>query len=401
MIKQFVFYKLKPKLAKLVELMLLVIFSSTAKFRRCKSKSDSILISRTDGFGDFILWLNAAKKIKERYKDKKIVLMLDATKPTAAIAKKLPYFDEVIEIDIHKYPRFLAIFKLAHMQFDMVIQPVYSRLAFTDIYNFAVRANTRITIDSNGEWLAPFEWKVSNYGYDVIVPADKNVRHELIRVAELMRGIGFNDFVAQIPQIDILESATDFNFDYFVCFPVSSSKSKCWEAEKFAETISYIIKRTGLTCLICGSKADKAMCDEVSNLTKKLTSSHELIQNIAGKYNICKTTEIIRNAKMALGNDTGCMHTATVCGIFSVVIVGEFEIGRFFPYEIERQGEQKHNLVVVEGNLPCKGCYLQGGHNPSCKITQNYDEPLPCIKNISAQQVIEVINQHDFINNMS
>ncbi|RHO87809.1 hypothetical protein [Clostridium sp. AF37-7] len=100
--------KFKPVLAHQLEMILLWYYSKTAKYRRPSKTTGKILLARTDGLGDFIIWLSCAKAFRQLYPEKKIVLMLDSIKPTKHFAESMPqYFDEVFNIDIHNYTRFL------------------------------------------------------------------------------------------------------------------------------------------------------------------------------------------------------------------------------------------------------------------------------------------------------
>ena len=68
--------KFKPVLAHQLEMILLWYYSKTAKYRRPSKTTGKILLARTDGLGDFIIWLSCAKAFRQLYPEKKIVLML-------------------------------------------------------------------------------------------------------------------------------------------------------------------------------------------------------------------------------------------------------------------------------------------------------------------------------------
>ena len=79
--------KFKPVLAHQLEMILLWYYSKTAKYRRPSKTTGKILLARTDGLGDFIIWLSCAKAFRQLYPEKKIVLMLDSIKPTKHFAE--------------------------------------------------------------------------------------------------------------------------------------------------------------------------------------------------------------------------------------------------------------------------------------------------------------------------
>ena len=95
--------------------------------------TSGVLVVRLDNIGDFILWLRSAVALRAQYPGQRIVLA--ANRSWAALARQLPYWDEVIAIDVarlkgnpvHRLRTFVAIRRLG---FSVAVQPNYSRLFF-------------------------------------------------------------------------------------------------------------------------------------------------------------------------------------------------------------------------------------------------------------------------------
>ena len=79
--------KIKTRLSLFLEHSFLMLFSATAKKRRPKTKTGKILIARTDGVGDYILWLSVEKQIKSLYPGARIEMLFDERKPTPELAQ--------------------------------------------------------------------------------------------------------------------------------------------------------------------------------------------------------------------------------------------------------------------------------------------------------------------------
>lgn len=375
--------RLKPLVAHQLEMFLLWYYSATAKQRRPKHETGRILLARTDGLGDFIIWLSCAQKFRELYPDKKIVVMLDSIKPTLELVQEMPqWFDEVFNIDIHNYTRFFEFRKMQKMEFDLLIQPAYSRVAFTDILVFACKAGKRITLDTNAKFLSRTQLKWTNRGYDQIIPASSGIKHELIRCGELIRGLGDESFQVGFP--DLREDNSNKGH-YFVGFPAASGPTKIWEPEKYARVLDAIIEKSGWDCILSGGQADSVLIEEVISNMKHA----ETVKNYAGCCSLAQTIHLLNGSRMAIGNDTGAMHMSVACRLPSVVLMGDNELGRFFPYTCEK--DEKLPLWVVDANLECKGCNAM--KDVPCKYPFGERGTYYCIASITVEKCMEAVNQ--------
>ena len=373
--------KFKPVLAHQLEMILLWYYSKTAKYRRPSKTTGKILLARTDGLGDFIIWLSCAKAFRQLYPEKKIVLMLDSIKPTKHFAESMPqYFDEVFNIDIHNYTRFFEFKRMMKLEFDEVIQPAYSRVAFTDILLFACKAGKRITLDTNAKFLSARQLTWTNRGYDQIIPTSGGIKHELIRCGELIRGLGWIDFKVGYPDMRQLYENKE---NYFVCFPAASGPTKIWEAEKYAYVLDKIIRKTGWSCKLCGGKED---FEQLSDVMEQMELKGQA-ENLAGRKTLPDTITLLNKGQMAIGNDTGAMYMAAACHIPSIVLMGDNELGRFFPYKAEK-GESLP-LWVVDAGMSCQGCNAM--KDVPCRYPFGTKGVYRCIELISKEHCMDVV----------
>ena len=57
-----------------------------------------IVLIRLDAIGDFIIWLDSAKEFRVIYPSERIVLIANSS--WASLAKTMPYWDEVLPLDL-------------------------------------------------------------------------------------------------------------------------------------------------------------------------------------------------------------------------------------------------------------------------------------------------------------
>lgn len=379
--------RIRTSISLCMERSLLFLFSALAKKRRPRRKRNTVLVARTDGLGDYILWLSAEEKLRELYPGYSIEMMLDIRKPTQELVAHDKNIDRCFSVAIVTWKRFLTVFQMCRKEYDVIIQPNYSRLAFTDILIFAARAKERITIDTNGQFLTAWERKVSDRGYDRIIPCQKGIRHELIRDAELLRGLGAVHYRARLPDIDCL-AIPKFQTprDYIMVFPSASWSGKIWEKEKYAAVIKWLLKNYEGIIYLCGDAKDAKICDWI----RSRTGYPRRLASLAGRVRLPKLAAYIRHAALVLGNDTGAIHLAAACRVKTVVITAEREIGRFLPYETEDTKEWIYypHCIHQEGKA-CGGCLQQGFLY--CRYNNNILELCACIQEIGVEPVIEAV----------
>ncbi len=376
--------KIKHWATSHVELALLWYLSSHAKKHRCKKPTGKILIARTDGLGDFALWVDAQKQLRRLYPNKEIVMLMDVELPTIELARLCPDIDEVLGVYMHHFARFIELLRMTRRSYDLVIQPIYARWVFTDLLLFACRADRRITLDGSERFLSAWAHKMSDQGYDEILPASQKDVHELEHCAEVIRGLGLTGYNAVVPHMFPLPECELPTRPYIVVYPGGSWREKCWEPRKYAELCDWLIERTQMEVLLCGGEND---CDASAEVMR-LTRHREQIMDHTGQDRIVKSCMLVCGARLVIGNDTGMLHIAALHRKPSLTIVAGREYGRFFPYHLEEQPEEDNFPSAVFAELPCLGCCLYGDQ-PCVLSASSHGSTLPCIEQITVGKVKE------------
>lgn len=372
---------------KLYILRLYLLFvSSTDRLiaRLCQGErfSDAVLIIKLDDIGDFILWLDSAKEFRTLYPDKKIVLCANAI--WSDLAECFPYWDEVIAVERNRlctdlFYRIKLLTSIRKQSFKVAIQPTFSREYFAG--DSLIRSSgAEIRIGSQGDLsnIIEKDRAISDTWYTKLVPADVAPLMELKRNAEFMRGLGVENFpggIAKVEKLMDLPCELKPEKPYYVISPGSLWKYKVWPASKFAELIKKNSKLFGWHVVLCGSLEEKSVCDKIADL-----SGCGAIINLAGKTSLVQLFEVIRGAKMLVGNDSSAIHIAAATGTPSVCILGGGHFGRFLPYEIDKKVSNPLPTSVFE-KMDCYGCGWQ------CVYHIKRNQPFPCVNMVEVDQV--------------
>jgi len=153
---------------------------------------------------------------------------------------------------------------------------------------------------------------------------------------------------------------------YVVLAPGGSSPLRRWPWERFTELANQLAERTGMRIILCGNRDDREMLERIAGkMTKTPTIETDLpIQSVA---------ELIKRARLVVGNESGLLHIAASVGTPSVVILGGGHFSRYFPYGSAR---------IVNHKLDCYEC------NWKCPFPEVY-----CLTRITVEEVMREVGR--------
>ena len=326
--------------------------------RKC-SYNDSVLVIKLDAIGDFIIWLDSAKEYKGMFPRKKCILMCNKT--CKELAEATNYFDEIITLDINKFEqdkeyRENQIKINKERECGVLIQTAYSRTQHMDILAASIPANKKIAFEADesksnvSRSLVTKKNKlVLDSFYDQLIPASEENLMELQRNKEFLVGLGKQGFKSAIPKLPYIKDVEIPPYDYFLVFPGASTKIKTWRPERFAEVINHIQRKNDLMCLVCGGSLEQDLFEVIKN---KVNDQNRVV-NYCGKTSLVELIEVVRNARFVLSNDTSGIHYAAATGRPGICPFGEYNYGRFLPYESD---EGSGTVKVCSENMNCRGC---------------------------------------------
>lgn len=348
-----------------------------------RADTQSIMLVRLDVIGDFVLWLDSARAYRRLFPDKKIVLYANSSWVELAI--QLPHWDEVVSVDMVRLRedqlyRVQTFYRIRKRGFSVAIQPTYSREYMADMLTRSSCAKDKIGFDGDLSNILVSQKSISDCWYSRLIKTDGMQMMELTRNAAFVRSLGLIDFVSDIPRIKPLLSLStnlQINTPYVVIFAGASWNPRRWSIENFALLIQILNDRYGLQCVLCGGPAEYELCRHI------LTHSHlNNVFNFAGMTKLTELVEVIRNAQFLFANETSAIHIAAAVDTPSVCLVGGGHYGRFLPYEIEQHDIHRLMPNVATHKMDCFNCNWQ------CVHIKDLDETVPCIKNITMQDVL-------------
>ncbi len=154
---------------------------------------------------------------------------------------------------------------------------------------------------------------------------------------------------------------------YAVLHPGSVMETKRWEAGKFAQ-LARNLKDLGLeTVLTCGPGEEKIVADVARDLH---------YPRLLLGLRIPELAELIRGAKLYVGNDSGPMHLAAAVGTPVIALWGSSDSRRWRPWQV--------NHVVVQNPFECNPC---PGYR--CLVA-----PTPlCIESVTVEQAVAAVKR--------
>jgi heptosyltransferase-3 len=157
---------------------------------------------------------------------------------------------------------------------------------------------------------------------------------------------------------------------YVVIHPaalMATMATKRWEASRFADIGRQLTSRGLTVVLTCGPGEEPVAREVEQSLTGSIVLPGPSIPELA---------ELIRGARLYIGNDTGPMHLAAAVGTPTVAVWGSSDSRRWRPWRVESR--------VVQNPFECNPC---PGYR--CLVA---DSPL-CIESVTVEQVAAAVNE--------
>jgi ADP-heptose:LPS heptosyltransferase len=338
---------------------------------------------RLDHIGDFILWQAAARSLCENYSEQRRILF--ANQAFVPLALALGWWDEVHGVQVKRLEkdlryRFGILSAVRRCGAELVLQPVYSRSFHeSDALVRASAAPRRIGFDGDLCNLSAAQKAVSDRWYTQLIKTGPEHAAEIQRNAQFasqVTGKHVEAVVRLFPELSSDGPAPTLPSAYFVINPGASWEGKQWPSASFAAVARAMFDQFGWHAVLCGAGSEQPICNEVAT---RLDPRH--VTNLCGKTSLSELAELIRRARMVIGNDTATSHLAPAVGTPSVSIVGGGHFGRFLPYPVTVI--QPDFAQVVNHSMPCYQC------NWRCVHPRQAGEPVACIAAVPVAAVVD------------
>jgi len=249
-----------------------------------------------------------------------------------------------------------------------VLQPAFTRLLLNDGLAGLTAAKEVIGFESDNEGIAPKYKARTDRFYAKKLALPDGVNFEFNRSKFFFETV--LDEKINISDPSIPTSITERNG--IVIFPGAGILKRCWEPEKFAELIKFILDNSNHQLTLAGGPGDTQLCDWFIE-----QFDTDRIVNLAGRTSLPELIELIGKSVLVIANETSAIHIAAATQTPSVCILGGGHFGRFAPYP----QEIKHAPICVYKKIECFNC------NWECIYKTAQNESFPCISGVDIQAV--------------
>lgn len=287
----------------------------------------AILIIKFAALGDFALALGAMQAIRRHHPHQKLILL--TTGPFAGLARQSGWFDDIWEIKRPRQWDLLAWWRLARR---------IHREKFARIYDLQ-RSKGPARIFSLLPAPKP-EWNgiVDGCSHPHRDELQHHI-HTLDRHRSQLAEVGITD----VPPSDlswVTAATARFNLpqSYALLVPGASPRrpAKRWPAVNYATVAARMMAR-GITPVILGGPEEKETAQIILNHAPQAIS-------LIGKTSFADIVALARQARFAIGNDTGPMHLIAPTGCRVLTLFG----GDSDPILTEPRGPRAETLLVPQ-----------------------------------------------------
>ncbi len=262
-----------------IKSLLFLLFDSIALSNTPSTKHkplELVILIRQDAIGDFVMWLDTAKEYRQLYPPDKYKIILVGNKIWCGLAKALPYWDEVLVVDVKQFKTFSRyrwnlLRKIKNLGVQIAIQPTFSR----EFYHGdslirasdALRKVSSVGDMSNRNWLKK---TIADGWHTELIPTSTQIMTELERNAEFFQGLLKKPYQANYPKLQFPRNMNTSweKREYYVLFPGVSTALRQWPVECFAEIADRIYNETGLVGILDGAPNEKPLAESIQSMSR-------------------------------------------------------------------------------------------------------------------------------------
>lgn len=297
-----------------------------------RQQKGRLLVIKLGALGDFVLATGPFAAIRAAHPNEELVLL--TTAPFAEFARASGYFDEVW---IDERPSRIAL---------IAIQRLRRRLRggrFYRVYDLQTSGRSAWYFRLMRGFMRP-QWSGIAFGCShPHANRKRDSMHTIERQAEQLAMAGIPE--TPLPDLswatsDISRFALPSRFALIIPGGAAHRPGKRWPANNF-RTLGENWLDQGVTPVIIGGPDEAELAADIASGTEML--------NLAGQTSFADIAEVSRQAAGVVGNDTGPMHIAAICGCPSIVLFsGESDPEITAPRGPSVQVLRRENL----GDLP-------------------------------------------------
>lgn len=329
-----------PLLAS-IDLVLLLVDRAAVLTTRSSTKPLSLLIIRLDVLGDYLLFRNYLRQVKEstHYGRYSITLLGNVAVKSLAETFDKDLIDRFIWVDIYRLStqplyRFRVVRQLRAEGFAVAFCPSYSRvLVLDDFMAWASGASERVGCQTDYTNIARWEAVLGNRLYTRLIDSGVGIVFELERDRRIVAGFLQEPVAVQPPVLDRRYARHVVVPEQYVVISLGAGQEfRIWPANRYAHVIQYIqTNYPNRPVILTGAPNEQPYADVVLAL---LPDRSNVIDQI-GKLSIAELIYVVGHADLLITNETGIVHIAASTQTPTVVISQGKSLVRWHPYPTE------------------------------------------------------------------
>lgn len=341
-----------------------------------RKKKYELVLVRADALGDYVIWHDALQAYKEKFQNKKVLLICPSIDKQLACGDS--FFSAVIDFNGKSigtsFGSFFRFFiKCRAIESDVVIYPVWERHVIGDFVVSTIKSNEKIGMIGIGKH--DFWWNFYNRKYTRLLE-NPQTNNEICAIEYFTQKVINPNYKYGYNKLEVTGNHSVVEYGKFALIAISSSVSKkIWEVEKFIELIDKIPSDYNILLSGAGDN-DINMAQVIINGV----SDKKRVYNLINKTSIIDLVSIISKAKFVVGNDSAAVHIAAATHVPSICIFHGAHFGRFLPYP-NHLPNIEYNPHTIFAKMPCFGC--------GYKCTQQERDNYECLHRVSVDMVRE------------
>ncbi|TSJ35964.1 glycosyltransferase family 9 protein [Mucilaginibacter corticis] len=296
-------------------------------------KEKTVLIVRSDGAGDYILFRNYLYFLRNsaKYKDHRIYILENS------VCKELAtYWDaEIVDGFIWytdgnflKWELVKLLYDLQKLRIETIVYTNYSRKFTVDWIIGKVNAKYKIAVDGDCINASPELKSRGEKYYTELLKVNDQPLHEFVRNKQIFETMTGERCDLKKPFIVGHQLRLRPNGS-IVIFAGAGQTHKRWNPVRFNRLCLRIAERLKIKIILAGAKDNAEQELEISKGLSDEQLSHQTGLNM---ISLC---ELIGGADLLISGDTVAIHIAALLGIPAVCIAKGDLYGRFIPYPPE------------------------------------------------------------------
>jgi len=294
--------------------------------KKLKSKK-KILIIKSDAIGDYVMFRNFIKEIKQskKYRGYEIHLLGNIIWKNLFENLDKNYVDKPHFINRKElYSRKTIgplLESLNREAFELVLHPVSHREFAIDYIIKKISSPNKISYSGTSMNQGALEKSFTDKYYTKLIKTKS--KFEFDRNREFFEAVIGEKINLPNPRIDLKSKQGN----YFVVNPGASVKFRQWKPENFAKVADHLIKKYKSKIYIVGSKAELALDEKVKFLTKNKNKVE--IKNNGSLFDLLK---LIAGSRGVVSNETCTSHMAVALGKKVYCVASGIGWGSTYPY---------------------------------------------------------------------